>query len=65
MPDPQVFDPPIESIHSMRTNDGTQEFFVKFQNKSFRHNDWLTEDELLQYDPSVKNKFKRFLRDFN
>ena len=62
--DLKLFNPNIESIHSQRTVNNNTEFFVKFQNLSFRHCEWLEEKEILDYDPNIKKKLKRFIKDF-
>jgi chromodomain-helicase-DNA-binding protein 7 len=60
----QVINPTIESIHCQRIENGKNEFFVKFQNLSFHHAKWMKEEEILTYDPNVKKKLKRFIKDF-
>ena len=60
----KLFYPNIESIHSRREVNDKKEFFIKFQYLSFRHCKWLEEEELLDYDPNIKKKLKRFIKDF-
>ena len=66
IPEILLFYPPIESIHSLSDEeDGKRKFFVKFQNKSFRHCEWMTEEEMMERDSNIKNKLNRFVRDFD
>lgn len=65
IPDEPIFQPQVESIHSLAEEEGTRKFYVKFKGKSFRHCQWLEESELLAYDPQIKNKLNRFVRDFD
>ena len=66
LPEEPLFYPPIDSIHSLSDeDDGKRRFFVKFQNKSFRHCEWMSEEQMIERDPNIKNKLNRFVRDFD
>lgn len=60
-----VFNPPIESFHNKRVVNKKIEYYVKFYGRSFLHCKWMNEDELISYDPSTKQKIKRFTRTFD
>ena len=62
-----IFDLQIDSIiwkrPKMDTN--TNEYLVKFKNRSYRHVEWMAEEELCLMTTNGKNKISRFNKNFN
>lgn len=61
----RVLNPPVESIHSRKVEAGSRIYLVKLTGRSFGSCVWVPETELLDRDPALKNKLKRFDNTFD
>jgi hypothetical protein len=63
-----IFNPAIDQILWRRPSQQlpfpAQDYFVKYKNYSYRHCDWLTENEIVDSDKTGKNKLGRFNKQF-
>ena len=63
--DISVFNPAIESLHSRRIENKRVEYYVKFYGRSYLHCKWMSEEDLLSYDTTIKQRIKRFNKQFD
>lgn len=56
----RLLHPIVESFHSRKTDAGRKQYLVKYTGKSLANCQWIEESELLERDPTLKAKLKRF-----
>lgn len=61
----RVLTPQVESVHSRRIEGGIRRYLVRFADKSQANCRWVSEAELLEREPGIKTKLKRFDKNFD
>lgn len=56
----RVLHPAVESIHSRKQDGSNRMYFVRFAGQSFTNCEWVQEGQLLDNDPNLRNKLRRF-----
>lgn len=56
----RILNPVVESVHSRKMENNRKFYLVRFNGKSLSNCQWVEESTLLERDPNLKNKLKRF-----
>lgn len=61
----RVLNPQVETVHSRRIDAGIRQYLVRFTDKSQANCRWVSEAELLEREPNIKTKLRRFDTNFD